>query len=428
MPDRFNLNPSSSAPAGIARSVAAAGETSPRWLSIIGIGEDGLAGLSSAARALIDQAELLVGGARHLAFVPEGKARRLVWPSPLAEAVPRLLDWRGRPVVVLASGDPFHWGIGATLARIIPANEMACLPQPSAFSLAAARLGWPLQDCALLSLHGRPLEGFIPHIQPGARILVLSWDEATPGKIAACLAGRGFEASRLTVLERMGGPAERVRTAYAEGFSLGDIHPLNTVAIACVAGPRAKPVPLACGLPDELFEHDGQLTKREIRAMTLSALAPLRGELLWDIGLGAGSLAIEWLLAHPANRAIGIESREDRAARAARNARALGVPRLQIVQGAAPSALQGLEPPDAVFVGGGASDDSVFETAWEMLKPGGRLVANVVTLEGEARLLAWHRRAGGELIRIALDRAEPIGGLTGWRPAMPVIQWRAVKR
>lgn len=404
---------------------------SDRWLSIVGIGEDGMAGLSPLAAAVVAGAELLVGGARHLAMVPDGAAERpaerLAWPSPLTDAIGPIRAARGRRVVVLASGDPFLWGVGATLARFIPPEEIACHPAPSSFSLAAARLGWAQQDCALISLHGRPFETLVPHVQPQARILALTWDGRTAAKAAARLTELGFGASRLTVLERIGASAERIRSARAEAFDLDGIDPLNVLAIEVVAGPDARPLPLASGLPDDFFEHDGQLTKREIRAVTLSALAPLKGQLLWDIGLGAGSVAIEWLLRHPSNRAIGIEENADRATRALVNAVNLGVPHLRLVTGAAPAALAGLERPDAVFIGGGTGDEGVFEAAWAALRPGGRLVANAVTLESEQALARRFTQYGGDLIRLGVERLVPVGSMHGWRPAMPVTQWSVVK-
>ena len=401
--------------------------TAQRWLSIVGIGEDGVDGLSSVARQLIRSAELVVGGARHLELAGELiQGRRLTWPSPIGDAFPEIERHRGRAVVVLASGDPFHFGIGKQIAVFVPANEFICLPQPSAFSLAAARMGWPLQDIALVTLHGRALSGMIRHLQPGARILALSWDSATPRQLAELLAARRMGQSRMTVLEAMAGPRERTRHASASRFDIDDIQPLNTIAIELIAEPDAAIIPLAAGLDDDLFEHDGQLTKREIRAVTLSSLQPLQGQLLWDIGLGAGSVAIEWLLQHRSLRAIGIESRSDRADRAARNAAALGVPELEIVQGHAPDALAGLARPDAVFIGGGMND-GVFDAAWDALKPGGRLVANAVSLETEARLAGYFQQYGGELIRLQVTRADRVGAMTGWRPAMPVTQWRVRK-
>jgi precorrin-6B C5,15-methyltransferase / cobalt-precorrin-6B C5,C15-methyltransferase len=402
--------------------------TGKRWLSIVGIGEDGAEGLSPIARRLIKSAELVVGGARHLELAGDLVCGRpLAWPSPISDAFGEIKRYRGRSVVVLASGDPFHFGVGKQLAAFVAAEEFVCLPQPSAFSLAAARMGWSMQDVALVTLHGRALQGIVRYLQPGARILALSWDDATPEKLAELLNARRMGQSRITVLEAMGGPRERTRHAAASNFDIKEIVALNTIAIEVIAEPEAAIIPLAPGLDDVLFEHDGQLTKREIRAVTLSSLAPRQGERLWDVGLGAGSIAIEWLLRHPSLSAIGIEERADRADRAARNAAALGVPELQIVQGRAPEALAGLARPDAVFIGGGMMDDGVFEAVWAALKPRGRLVANAVSLETEARLADYFRRFGGDLVRLQVARAEQVGTMFGWRPAMPVTQWRVSK-
>ena len=402
--------------------------TGQRWLSIIGIGEDGVEGLSPVARSLIGSAELVVGGARHLELAKDlVRGKRLAWPSPMADAFPENMRYRGRSVAVLASGDPFHFGVGKQIAELVPAEEFVCLPQPSAFSLAAARMGWPLQEVSLVTLHGRPLQGIIRHLQPGVRILALSWDSATPGKLAELLKAHRMGPSRITVLEAMGGARERIRRATASNFGIADIHPLNTIAIEVIAEPDAAIVAMVPGLDDAFFEHDGQLTKREIRAVTLSSLQPQHGQLLWDIGLGAGSVAIEWLLRHPSLRAIGVEERQDRADRAARNAAALGVPELEIVQGRAPEALAGLARPDAIFVGGGMLDEGVFDAAWAALKPGGRLVANAVSLQTEARLAGYFSQFGGDLIRLQVARADTVGTMTGWRPAMPVTQWRVRK-
>jgi precorrin-6Y C5,15-methyltransferase (decarboxylating) len=329
-------------------------------------------------------------------------------------------------VTVLASGDPFHFGIGKQLATLVPADEFIAIPNASAFSLAAARMGWALQDVATITLHGRALEATIRYLQPGARILALSWDGETPHKLATLLAERGLGASRLVVLESMGGPRERVRETLAKEFNLSDVGALNTIAVEVVAEAGSRIAHLACGLDDSLFENDGQLTKREVRAMVLSSLAPRQGELLWDIGLGAGSIAIEWILCHPSLRAIGIEERADRAERATRNAAALGAPDLEIVTGRAPDALQGLPAPDAVFVGGGLTD-GVLEAAWRSLNSGGRLVANAVTLESETILLEIFRRLGGELMRLDISRADRVGALHGWRPSMPITHWRITK-
>jgi precorrin-6B C5,15-methyltransferase / cobalt-precorrin-6B C5,C15-methyltransferase len=395
------------------------------WLSLIGIGEDGAEALSPAAKRLIAGAELVVGGKRHLALAGDFAGEALPWPSPLTDAFPAILARRGRPVAVLASGDPFFHGVGSTLTRKIDADEMVCLPAPSAFSLAAARLGWAQQDCTLLSLHGHALERIIPHLQPGARILALSWDETTPKQLAALLTSRRMGGSRLVVCEAMGGPRERLTSARADAFALSPIDPLNTVGIEVTAEPGADIVPLAAGLADEMFEHDGQITKRDIRAMTLAALSPRRGELLWDVGAGAGSVAIEWMLADPSMRAVAIEAQSDRAGRIRRNAAAFGVPGLEVIEGAAPAAFEGLARPDAVFVGGGAT--IVLDMAVRTLRAGGRLVVNAVTVETEALLLQRRAMLGGELKRIAIARAEPMGGKQGWRPALPVTQWVWIK-
>lgn len=399
-----------------------------RWLSLIGIGEDGADGLSPVARTLINGAELVVGGARHLALADLLiRGRKMPWPSPITDGFQEIVACRGRPVAVLASGDPFHFGVGKALSQIVPPDEMTCLPRPSAFSLAASRLGWALQDTVTLSIHGRALEGVIRHLHDGARLLILSWDGTSPNLLARLVVDRGMAKSMIWVLEALGGPRERVRQTTAEAFDLDDIDSLNTIAIEIDASDGALEIGLAPGLDDGLFESDGQLTKREVRAVTLSSLSPCRGELLWDIGLGSGSIAIEWMLCHPSLRAIGIEALEERAARAARNAAALGVPTLDVRTGRAPDVLEGLPIPDAVFIGGGLTVAQVFECAWERLRAGGRLVANSVTLEGDARLLELARLHGGELTRIEVSRAEAIGRFTGWRPAMPVTQWRVRK-
>ncbi len=395
------------------------------WLSIIGIGEDGRSGLAPAAAAALDAARVVYGGRRHFALAGPLAAETRPWPSPIHEAYPAILARRGEPTGILATGDPFHYGIGAEIARLIPPAEIRTFPQPSAFSLACARLGWPLAECGLVTLHGRALARIVPYLQPGARLLVLSWDGSTPAALAVLLTERGFGASTLTVLEAMGGPRERIRAARAEGFDIGAIDPLNTVAITVAGAGRA--LTLAPGLDDALFENDGQLTKAEIRALTLAALRPHPGLHLWDIGAGAGSVAIEWMLRHPSLRATAIEARPERAARIRRNAEALGTPDLAVVTGAAPDALVGLPEPDAIFIGGGVSEPGVLPAALAALKPGGRCVANAVTLEGEAALLTVFAAQGGSLRRFSVDRASPVGGLHGWRPAMPVTQWAWTK-
>ena len=398
-----------------------------RWLWLVGIGEDGLDGLSPAARGLLAQAELVVGGARHLRLAGPLGRRTLAWPSPLTDALPDIVALRGRPVVVLASGDPFFYGVGTLIAQHVPAEEILCLPQPSSFSLAASRLGWSQQDCALVTLHGRALERVIPHLLPGAKILALSWDGETPRKAAELLVARGFGSSRLVALEALGGPRENRREATAAQWPHEPVDPLNVLAIDVVADKNARMIPRSPGLPDDWFEHDGQITKRDVRAITLSALAPEGGELLWDVGAGSGSVAIEWMLADPHNRAVAIEAHATRAARIARNALALGTPDLRVVEGRAPDGLDGLPQPDAIFVGGGATATGVMDRAIAALRPGGRLVVNSVTIETQALLAKLYAAHGGELVSIQIAQVEPVGRFSGFRPAMPVVQWRGRK-
>jgi precorrin-6Y C5,15-methyltransferase (decarboxylating) len=399
-----------------------------KWLAIVGIGEDGAAGLSDEAKRLIGDAKIVFGGRRHLALAEtliKGEGR--VWPTPFDAAMRDVVALRGKKVCVLASGDPFFHGVGATLARHVPAEEMIVVPAPSAFSLAAARLGWALQDVETVSLHGRAIDLIRPLLQPKRRVLALTSDGDGPNAVAALLTSLGFGASKLTVLEALGGPDERIRTTTAQAFDLKDVNQLNVLALELESDREARVLPLTSGRADDLFEHDGQITKREVRAVTLAALDPRRGELLWDIGAGSGSISIEWMLADPAMRAVAIEANAERAARIRRNATAFGVPDLTVIEGAAPNALAGLPAPDAIFVGGGGTDDGVMDAAVAALPSRGRLVANAVTLEMEALLLAQHAALGGELMRIAISRETAIGSMTGWRPAMPVTQWNWVK-
>ena len=392
------------------------------WLAVVGIGEDGLAGLAPAGRALVETAEVLVGGARHLAMVPHGVGERLAWERPLDHTIEAIAAQRGRNVTVLASGDPLWYGVGVMLIRRFPPEEITIVPQPSAFSLAAARLGWPVADCAIVTLHGRPLDTLRLHLAPGRRVLVLSEDGGTPRAVAQLLTRLGWGPSRLTVLAHLGGAREAVIEEDAQSWGDRRVADLNTIAIACRGAPGTRALPLFAGLPDDAFEHDGQLTKREVRAATLAALAPLPGETLWDVGAGCGSIAIEWLRAGEGRSAAAIERNPMRAAIIARNATSLGVPRLRIVAGAAPEALDGLPVPDAIFAGGGVGEPGLLPLLWTRLRPGGRLVANVVTAEGEARLLDWHRSFGGELTRVAISRAVPLGPRHLWRSLAPVTQ------
>jgi precorrin-6B C5,15-methyltransferase / cobalt-precorrin-6B C5,C15-methyltransferase len=402
-----------------------------KWLSIVGVGEDGLAGLNAAGRSLLFQASVVVGGKRHLAMLPTEDAReKICWTSPIEVAVNQILARRGQAVCVLASGDPMCYGIGVTLTQRIAIAEITIIPAPSAFSLACARLGWSLIEVETLSLCGRDPALLNAVLHPNARLLVLSADQSTPATVAQNLTQQGYGDSQITVLERMGGSYERIVSGIAANWSAPDLADLNTIAISCISSSSSSPLSSSrCpGLPDAAYHHDGQLTKREVRAVTLSALAPVPGELLWDIGAGCGSIAIEWMRSDRRCLAIAIEHHPARLQYIADNAAALGVPYLKIVAGLAPGALKNLPTPDAIFIGGGVTSPDLLETCWYALRPGGRLVANAVTVESELQLLQWHSQLGGELTRIAIQRAESVGKFLGWKAMAPITQWVIVKQ
>ncbi len=400
--------------------------TQTPWLHIVGIGEDGMDGLTPATRAVVEAAEVIIGGERHHKLSDAIAADRVAWPHPFDALIGTLESLRGRRVIVLATGDPLWFSVGARIGRAIDPTEITYHPQLSAFQLAAARMGWSMADLETLTVHGRPVEQMIAFIQPDARLLILTTGAETPGQIAQFLTDRGFGQSRMSVLANMGGQDETRFDGRARGWN-HIVPAFNTLAVECVAAPDAALMPRVPGLADALFQHDGTMTKQEVRAATLAKLMPMRGALLWDIGTGCGSVAVEWMRAARYARAIGIEPRADRRAMAAANALALGVPRFELIDGLVPDALTGLESPDAVFIGGGLSPQ-VFDAAWAALRPLGRLVANAVTLGSEATLAHLHKVHGGDLVRLQIHRADAVGPYRGWRPAMPVTQWSLIKR
>ncbi len=396
------------------------------WLHIVGIGEDGVGALPAAAQNLIANAEVLVGGNRHLAMIAKDhSAERHSWESPLSKTVARLETMRGKRVVVLATGDPMSYGIGVTLTREFGTGAVAVLPAPGAFSLAAARMGWPLQEIDCLTLHGRPLELLNLYLRPGGRLLILSENGATPAQIAAGLRAKGYGPSQLTVFEHMGGMGEATHEGHADDWGETRTADLNTIAVTCIAGGDTQILGRVPGLPDTVFVNDGQLTKREVRAATLAALTPQPGAMLWDVGAGCGSIAIEWMRA--GGKAVAIERDADRCAYIAQNAAALGTPTLDIVTGPAPRALSDLPAPDAVFVGGGIGTPDLAETCWNALSAGGGFVANTVTLEGEAALYDLQSRWDGALTRIAVSHANSVGRFRAWTPLRTVTQLQATK-
>ncbi len=400
------------------------------WLHVIGIGEDGAQGLSSAARSLIRDAETVFGGKRHLELLgalAEGRETR-AWPRPFRAGVAELVGHRGRRTVVMASGDPLWFGVGARLMQHFPASEVTFLPVPSSYSLAAARMGWPLQDTGCISIHGRPVAALALHLAPGARLLCLTSDAQTIHAAAQVLRDNGYGDSRMTVLGQLGGPHETRQEMTVNGVPDVDSLPaLNVLAIECRPVPGQVPLSRVAGLPDDAFEHDGKMTKREVRAVTLARLAPQPGQHLWDIGAGSGSIGIEWLLAHPQCSAEAVERDPQRAARARANAVRLGVDRLQVIEGDAPAAISRLErQPDAVFIGGGLSQ-ALLDAVWERAEGGCRIVANAVTLESEALVATWHARVGGTLLRIEVSEAAPIGRRRGWQASYPIVQWSVTR-
>ncbi|ABI61561.1 Precorrin-6Y C5,15-methyltransferase [decarboxylating] [Granulibacter bethesdensis CGDNIH1] len=400
---------------------APAGRTA--WLGILGIGENGVEGLSQRARQWLVEADHVYGGTRHLTLAASliGEAG-IPWSSPLSSSLPALMEKRGRKVAVLASGDPFSYGIGPWLTDTLSREEWFCIPVPSCLSLARSALGWAEVETETVSLCGRPLETLYPFLQPDGRVLILSADASTPALVAGEMTRLGFGSSTLWLMEALGGEAERIRHSEAKTFSFSDIMPLNMLAVEVVADQTARMLPLSAGLPDACFAHDGQITKQDVRAATLAALSPHRGELLWDIGCGSGSIAIEWLRHHPSMRAIGIEADTVRAQRGRQNAHQLGVPRLNMIEGHAPEALDGLPVPDAVFIGGGCSGVMISRCQAE-LRPGGRLVVNAVTLETEALLAGIYQTHGGRLTRLSVATVSEVGRLHAFRPAMTVTQW-----
>jgi len=396
-------------------------------LTVVGIGTEGWDGLGAAARAAVEAATLIVGSERQLALLPETPAVRRRWPSPIEGLVEELVSGAAGPACILASGDPMLHGIGATLARRVAPERLTVHPHLSAFSLACARLGWAAADTDLLSAVSSRPEVVARLLQPGRRMVVYVAGRDGASDVAEILRKRGFGPSRFVVLEQLGGPDEQVIESTAEEWGTQPADPLHALAIECRASAEAAVLPGSPGLPDDAYEHDGQLTKHEVRAITMAALAPLPGQLLWDVGAGSGSIAIEWLRAEPTARAIAVEARLERAERVARNASTLGVPQLEVRCGEAPAALEALEQPDAIFIGGGLGAANLVAHCWRELRPGGRVVANAVTLQGELVLHAASATYGGRVTRIEISRAEPLGRYTAWRAQLPVVQWAASK-
>lgn len=401
----------------------------PPWLYILGVGDNGLNSLNRHALALFEAAETVIAPARVLEEIETGGRDVIPWTFGVSETIELIKQRRGTPTTILATGDPMHFGIGATLRRFFDADEMIVVPSPSGFSLAAAKMGWTLQDTAQISLHGRAVEGLHVHLLPDAKILSLTSNERTIFEAVKLLTARGYGSSQVSVLEHIGGKNEKITTLKTSEISeeLNSFADFNILAIACEADVSTPILPRVSGLPDDAFEHDGQLTKREIRSVVLSFLAPYQNAVLWDVGAGCGSVSIEWMRAANGAKAVAVEDNTERCAMISANAKNLGVPKLEMIQGLAPTSLEGLQKPDAIFIGGGLTTEGLFEACWSALDQGKRLVANAVTIESEAKLIALHEKYGGELVRMQVARAVPVGRFSGWKPFMPVTVWSVLK-
>ena len=398
-----------------------------QWLTIVGMGEEGFAGLSGAAKSALENAEIIVGSERLFALIPKLSAERHLWPQPFSAFYKEILKLKDQRTVLLATGDPMNFGVARKLFELLPREEIVVMPHLSAFSLAAAHMGWSIPDCDCFTIHGRPAATLEAFIQPEAMLLILTQDETSIAEVCRRLIARGFENSEVTVLENLGGTLQRISHFAAHDIPNMSWSPLNTLAVRCIASQSAKIYSRAGGLPDDAFQHDGQLTKREVRVATLSALAPAPDQLLWDVGAGCGSIAIEWMRSTRGCEAIAIEQNVERCAMIAHNADQLGTPRLRCIRGGAPKALVDINAPHAIFIGGGIGDAGVFEACWQALRSGGRLVANVVTVEGEMHLFDLQEKHGGELLRFNISRLEPVGKFRALKPKMPVTQWRVIK-
>lgn len=396
------------------------------WLHIIGVTEQGLAGLMPAQRALVDAAETIITSVRFADELADAQ-NVIIWSPGFKQMLAQVLSHKGQPTVVLATGDPNWFGVGASLAKQLSPDEFVMHPAPSSFQLAAARLRWAVPQVACITLHGRAVETLHPHVVPHNRILALTSDATTFVRVAQILTARGYGGSRLHVLENLGGADERILTFPADEASRQTIGEFYVLGIECVADDAAQLLPSIPGLPDDAFLNDGQLTKRDVRATTLAKLAPYPGALLWDVGAGCGSVAIEWMRAAPRARAIAFEQNENRCELITQNSAALGTPNLEVAVGDALPNLGDAETPDAIFLGGDVANDELFERCYKALKPGGRLVANAVTVASEQSLFQRQAKHGGELTRIEISTLSPVGDEQVMRPRMAVTQWVVIK-
>ncbi|MFQ3361058.1 MAG: precorrin-6y C5,15-methyltransferase (decarboxylating) subunit CbiE [Alphaproteobacteria bacterium] len=401
------------------------------WLTIIGIGDNGLEGLSEKSISKINNAEYVFGGERHLSFIPDNGIKKILWKNPIKNSVDHIMSLKPRPVCVLSSGNPLWHGIGSTLLKYISIDEMLIYPSPSVFSLACAKIGWDSNDVEAVSLHTNPVSFIEKYLQPSVKLFLLTRDSKTPIEVADYLNKRGFNKSKFIIFENLGGVNENITRTTVESFGLKDISRLNVICIECIADTDANYYSCIPGLPNEIFNNDGQITKREIRAATIAKLTPFKDDLLWDIGAGSGSVSIEWMRSSKNLKAIAIECDSHRVEFLKKNAIELGVPNLEIIQGRAPDILAGLKKPNAIFIGGGLSGDNgiaIIEKSINSLLPNGRLVINAVTIETEILLINNYKKYGGDLTRIAVSKIKKVGSSNAWDDYMPVVQWSYHKR
>ena len=401
------------------------------WLTIIGIGDNGLDGLSKESISKINNAEYVFGGERHLSFIPDNGIKKILWENPIKNSVERIISLKSRPVCVLASGNPLWHGIGNTLLKYISVDEMLIHPSPSVFSLACAKVGWDLNDVEAISLHTNPVSVIGKYLQQGIKLFLLTKNSKTPIEVVDYLNKHGFNKSKFIIFENLGGVNENITTTTVESFDLKDISRLNVICIECIADTDTNYYSCVPGLPNEIFNNDGQITKREIRAATLAKLTPFKDDLLWDIGAGSGSISIEWMRSGKNLKAIAIECNSRRIEFLKKNAIELGVPNLEIIQGKAPDILLGLKKPNAIFIGGGLSGNNgieIIEKSINSLLPNGRLVINAVTIETEILLINNCKKYGGDLTKIAVSKVKKVGSSIAWDDYMPVVQWSYHKR
>ena len=385
---------------------------------VIGVAEGGIASLPAEIRDRLAGMDLVVAAPRFRDGLPDGP-ETIDWPSPFSDIFNVLSDNPDKSVALLTTGDPMWYGAGASLVRELGPDGCEVVPAVSGLQHAAARLGWPMAGCRVVSIHGRPVSGLVSALHPRARLLLIAQDGGSPMAAAKLLAARGYGAARMHVLAHLGGSDEARIDGTADGWTHDRVPDFHIIGIEC---PDAGLVPHGLAAPDSSFDNDGKLTKRDARASALAKLAPFPGAVLWDIGSGSGAVAVDFLRNAPRGIAYAVDRNQTQLDRGNANAVTHGVTGFKPICGDAAEQIASLPRPDAVFIGGGMSEQ-VISAAQVALRPGGCLVAHAVTIESESVMVAAWQRAGGDLVRLSVQHADPVGGFHGWRPLMPVTQW-----